>query len=128
MSKLSINGPYTLDADTGVIECDAGKVSDGYHTFEELYEHRCLLFLAFQSLWRRDALARDQAWKSRRHHDGTSYDGWFIAGMALPQGQISYHIPEKYWDLCDAPERETAPEWDGHTSQDVIERLRDWLG
>lgn len=27
------------------IPIDAGKVSDGYHTFDELYEHRCLLFI-----------------------------------------------------------------------------------
>lgn len=28
------------------VECDAEQVSDGYHTFGELYAHRCILFAA----------------------------------------------------------------------------------
>lgn len=110
------------------VECETGKVSDGYHTFDELYDHRCLLFLAFlHAIY--DGFMGDSAWKSRKHHDGSSFEGWFIAGLHLPvpAGQISYYIPEKYWDLCDAPERETAPEWDGHTSADVIHRVQEWL-
>src|SRR5215510_6881099 len=90
------------------IECETGKVSDGYHTFDELYDHRCLLFLAFQREY--------GGWKSRKHHDESSFEGWFIAGIQLPAGQISYHIPDKYWDLCPGEARKTAPEWDGHTS------------
>jgi hypothetical protein len=120
MGKLTINGPVS-------IECETGKLSDGYHTFDELYDHRCLLFLAFQAMVHRDTLPYSGAWKSRKHQDGSSFEGWFIAGLTLPQGSISYHIPDKFWDLCKGAERETAPEWDGHTSQDVIERLRLWL-
>ncbi len=108
-----------------LIECETGKVSDGYHTFDELYDHRCLLFLAFQAIVHQDTLPYSGAWKSRRHHDGSSFDGWFIAGLNLGlQGQITYHIPDKYWDLCKGAERETAPEWDGHTPDDVLDRLR----
>ena len=110
------------DGPTVEIDCETGKVSDGYHTFDELYDHRCLNFLGFQAM-----LHYCPAWKSRNHHDGSSFEGWFIAGIQLPEGQISYHIPDKYWDLCKAPEQKNAPEWDGHTSADVIDRLAGWL-
>jgi hypothetical protein len=129
MGKLIINNPRSVDfqADHIAVECETGKVSDGFHSFDELYDHRCLLFLGFQALWHQRAEPYSGAWKSRRHHDDTAFDGWFIAGLTLPQGQIAYHIPDKFWDQCKAPERDCAPAWDGHTSQDVIERLRLWL-
>jgi hypothetical protein len=132
MSKLIIPKPRLVEfnGDHFAVECDTGKVSDGYHTFDELYDHRCLLFLALQDAWCNQVLYGepcDCTWKSRRHHDGTAFDGWFIAGLTLPQGQITYHISEKYWDLCKAAERDTAPEWDGHTAQDVIDRLQSLL-
>jgi hypothetical protein len=120
MSKLVINGPITID-------CDTGKVSDSFHTFDELYDHRCLNFLAFQAMVHRVAGPYSGCWKSRRHHDDTGFEGWFVAGIELPQGQVTYHIPDKFWDLCQAVERERAPQWDGHTSADVLERLRLWL-
>lgn len=122
MGKLTVPGPiFPVE-----IECETGKVSDGYHTFDELYDHRCLSFLAFLHAIS-DCFMADSAWKSRKHSDGSGFDGWFITGLQLPAGQISYHIPDKYWDLCDAPEREAAPEWDGHTSAEVMARLTDWL-
>lgn len=38
---------------------------------------------------------------------------------------ISYHLPLSKWDECAfANEFEKAPEWDGHTSNDVLERLK----
>lgn len=88
-----------------------GNTSDGYHTFNELYEHRHALF----------ALLAD--WKSRLHSDGTMFDGWFIAGKDTPYGQITYHIPDRLWELYAVAELDKAPQWDGHTSSDVIERL-----
>ena len=123
MGKLTVQGPlFPVE-----IECETGKVSDGYHTFDELYDHRCLNFLLAHALWHQAALPHSGAWKSRKHHDGSGFEGWFIAGLTLPAGSISYHIPDKYWDLCKGHELETAPEWDGHTSADVIERLERWL-
>ena len=52
---------------------DPGKISDGYHTFEELYAHRIMLFICLMKS------NKDISWKSRVHGDGTSLDGWFIA-------------------------------------------------
>ena len=107
---------------------DMGEVSDGYHTFNELYEYRLLynasMFneLAKQNLY--------DVHKSKRHSDGEIPFGdsnWFIVMAELPTGQISNHYEMKDWDLFDIPEKETANEWDGHTPKDVAERLRRFL-
>ena len=68
---------------------------------------------------------RPDAWKSRVHSDGTSLDGWFIAGVGKsPGNQITYHLPDAKWDDCNVPELVKAPKWDGHTSKDVLRRLK----
>jgi len=100
---------------------DIGETSDGYHTFNELYEHRHALFLALCRAH------RTGGWCSRVHHDGSSMPGWFIAGISEVSGlTITYHLPDRLWDdavrTCHVLER--APEWDGHTSKDVIERIK----
>lgn len=110
----------SLKVDTQVVD-DPGKLSDGFHTFDELYEHRHTLFMVLynQNL--------DIAWKSKLHPDGTMFEGdWFIAGLNLPNGAITYHIPMRLWDSFDGQELERAPEWDGHTAEDVLKRLRGW--
>ena len=95
-----------------------GETSDGYHTFNELYHHRAVLFSVIVENY------RDAAWKAKKHHDGTMYDGMFIVGIDTPWGQASYHYDlDPYWDMFDCEEREAAPEWDGHTPDDAIERV-----
>lgn len=42
---------------------------------------------------------------------------------AVKTMQITYHLPAEDWDTLRVPELETAPEWDGHTSDDVLERI-----
>ena len=107
------------------LPCPVEQVSDGYHTFAELYEHRCVLFVALictiGPLYSR--------WRARLHTDGTMVDGWFIAGIDLPTGTITYHLPIAYWALLDgnAVSHERAPAWDGHTPDDVVFRLNEWL-
>ena len=66
---------------------DKGNVSDGYHTFNELYDHRNLLFIALCKAY------KDLAWCAIDHHDGTRYDGHLIVGIDLPSGTITYHLP-----------------------------------
>lgn len=104
------------------IECEnPGKISDGFHSFDELYAHRIFLFISLVKL------NKQISWRSRKHDDGTSYDGWFICGMDLPSGTITYHIPDKFWNMLDTIETlEVAKKWDGHTSEDVIRRLNNW--
>ena len=95
-----------------------GDTSDGYHSFNELYHHRAVLF----SVIVRDH--PDHAWKSKLHHDGTMYDGMFIVGIDTPEGQATYHYDiDHYWEMFDCKELERAPEWDGHTSDDAIARI-----
>ena len=95
-----------------------GDTSDGFHTFNELYHHRAVLF----SVIVRDH--RELAWKSKAHHDGTMYDGMFIVGIETPQGQATYHYDiDPYWDMFDCKELDRAPEWDGHTPDEAIERI-----
>lgn len=95
-----------------------GETSDGYHTFDELYHHRAVLF---------SVVVRDHAelaWKSKLHHDGTMYDGMFIVGIEAPQGQATYHYDiDPYWDMFGCRELDRAPEWDGHTPSEAIERI-----
>ena len=106
-----------------VIECDVGEVSDGSHTFNELYQHRHHLFIA---------LIRnlpDISWRARKNDDGSSYDGWFIAGIHLPTGDISYHMPDDKWKCLDGVgivTTECAPVWDLHESKDVVDRLEEY--
>ena len=59
-----------------------------------------------------------------RHHDGTMYDGMFIVGIETPKGQATYHYDiDPYWDMFDCKELDRAPEWDGHSPADAIERI-----
>lgn len=101
-----------------------GQISDGYHTFDELYEHRHRLFLCLLATY------TGASWASRTHSDGSSYEGWFVCGMILKEGQVSYHLPERLWPeveklgITENPQ----PEYDGHTAEDVVERLAGFFG
>ncbi len=95
-----------------------GETSDGYHTFNELYHHRAVLFSVIVKAF------PDQSWKARKHHDGTMYDGMFIVGIETSDGQATYHYDiEPYWDIFECKELEYAPEWDGHTPAQAIARI-----
>lgn len=118
---------------------DDGKriqVSDGYHTFRELYAHRFRLFIAlckmiFKARLSNLALDKDdyRIWRSKKHKDGSMYRGMFVMGISFIKGkQISYHLPLALWkDTWFAEELKTAPEFDGHTSEDVLKRLQELL-
>jgi len=95
-----------------------GETSDGYHTFNELYEHRHALFIALLKAH------PEKAWKSKKHRDGIMFDGWFIAGLETPDGQVTYHMPLHLWDDVEAEVIHVAQKWDGHTSNDVISRIK----
>lgn len=95
-----------------------GETSDGYHTFNELYHHRAVLFSVIVANY------PDRAWKSKKHHDGTMYDNMFIVGIDTPDGQATYHYDvDPYWDMFACKVLENAPEWDGHTPAQAIERI-----
>lgn len=100
------------------------QVSDGYHTFDELYDHRIILFVKLCEAY--NDMGRYIVWKSKLHHDGSAYEGWFIMGIGTMKGdQMTYHLPMKFWEETEhITELDKAPEWDGHTSNDVLERLK----
>ena len=98
---------------------DIGETSDGYHTFNELYEHRHMLFMALCHTY------TSTSWKSKLHDDGSEMKGWFIAGVVTPKGKtITYHLPMRLWKNFKVSKLVRAPKWDGHTSNDVLKRLK----
>lgn len=106
---------------------------DGYHTFDELYEHRITLYITLckitEALDVESGRGSGDVWRSRRHSDGDLCFGtgtMFVLGVGKNAGkQITYHIPIERWGETDFAETlEKAPEFDGHTSDDVLERLK----
>lgn len=78
---------------------DMGNVSDGYHTFNELYRYRMLYNAAFfNELAKGDV----KVCKSHKHYDGEECFGGI-------------------------PELDTAWEWDGHTPNEAADRIESYL-
>lgn len=89
-------------------------ISDGYHTFGELYHHRAILFSVICNTY------KDKAWKSKLHDDSTMFDDMFIVGVETPEGHYAYHYHiNPYWDMFDVKELEYAPKYDGHKPSDI---------
>ena len=132
---------------------DIGDLSDGYHTFNELYEFRKIYNASLFNEWALDYYGvlkghgvtdvmtihpeiqnflnnikpKYNVHKSWRHSDGELCfgGGWFIVSAMLPTGLISNHYKAEDWDLFKIPEVEKALyEFDGHTSEDVLNRLK----
>ena len=102
-------------------------ISDGCHTFGELYNHRITLYMALCSILSNNS---NEVWMSKLHSDWTSFDWWFILWYWYEEwSQITYHIPIENRDKClkFANELLMAPTFDWHTSDDVIERLEKLL-
>lgn len=94
-------------------------VSDGYHTFDELYEHRIRLFLVLLAVAAQNDL--QMGW-SKRHSDGELCfgGGWVLAWITTPSGlQARYHLNESFIleNKGLAPlmyfQNEKAPVWNG---------------
>lgn len=98
-------------------------VSDGHHTFGDLYEERAYLFSTLCNSF------PDLSWKSRKHYDEENdpmFNGDFIAGINTPRGIVTYHFKNKYWDLFKVAERERAFKYDGCGCDiKVLESLND---
>ncbi|GAA3600869.1 hypothetical protein GCM10022223_15660 [Kineosporia mesophila] len=101
-----------------------GSISDGFHTFDELYEFRLLYHAHAVRAWLAAGYPVVRSWK---HYDGEPCfgGGWFIVVAQLPTGQVSNHYRTANWSLfAGVPEAGTAPEWDGHNVADVARRMR----
>ena len=90
-----------------------GDLSDGYHTYNELYGHRMILFSIICNTY------PSRAWKSKLHSDGTMFHGYFVVGIDTIQGQFTYHYEMRHWDKFNVKELKKAPEYDGHTPSDI---------
>ena len=128
IDKISIKPIDAKLAESYCNEKDMGNVSDGYHTFNELYYYRMLYNAAFFN-----ELAKQndvKVVKSKRHSDGNipfNDKNMFIVQAELPTGQISNHYNIKYWDMFNIEEVDVADEWDGHTPQQAAERLEKYI-
>ncbi len=101
---------------------DIGDFSDGFHTFNQLYHQRAILFAAIVNTH------PEISWKSLKHEDGNccfDSDGkWFIVGIDTPEGSYTYHYEtDKYWNIFKCKELECGKHWDGHSEKDVIRLL-----
>lgn len=105
---------YAISCVENAPTVDVEKMSDGYHTFADLYEQRLVLSAAL-------AKNNPHAWKSKRHEDGSVPfgGGWFIMGFDTDEGCYTYHYELKDWDLFQCKELDKGKPWDGHTSKDV---------
>ena len=106
----------------------AGNVSDGYHTFNELYRYRMLYNAALFNMMAK--FNNYNIIKSKKHSDGEPCfgGGWFVVMATLPTGQISNHYEMKYWNLFNIKEADRAYAFDGHTPEMAADRLEKFIG
>ena len=100
-----------------------GDTSDGYHTFNELYDYRRVYNAALFNEWA--SQGKYDVHKSWKHSDGKDCfgGGWFIVVAELPTGQASNHYEAQYWDNFVIPSKDTANEYDGHTPKQALSRI-----
>lgn len=102
---------------------ETDEVSDGFHTFGELYDHRRALTAVLAGA----AASAGDSWRSKAHHpddDPMFEGGYFIVGIKLPTGTITYHYELTHWDdFAATPELEHAPKWDGAAPSATVDRL-----
>lgn len=118
MSNLFREGSRWVPSD-GI---NTDEITDGHHTFGELYDHRRALTAVLAA----GAADVGDSWRSKAHHpdDDPMFEGYFIVGIELPTGTITYHYKLHHWDdFAAVPEREHAPKWDGATPDDTVTRL-----
>lgn len=88
-----------------------GNISDGFYTFDDLYEHRNRLTAALLNL--AAALGLECGW-SRQYSDGQLCygGGWNIVWISPPDTtiEIKYHLPESV-KLPEKLERKLGPKW-----------------
>lgn len=111
-----VEGVYSLTEEEFNITHQQGPIeliTDGYHSFKELYQHRCILFSVICNS------NKELSWKSKKHADGSMFKDYFIVGINTKEGSFTYHYHIDEWDRFKVKELDNAPEWDGHTSQDI---------
>jgi hypothetical protein len=100
----------------------AKDVSDGAHTFGELYDHRTALFLLLIS----DDV--DNSWWSIKDSNGKDCSPYILCGLMLfkTKTEVTYHLDSSYiptLETIGVKELKQAPKWDGHISTDTHDRI-----
>lgn len=95
--------------------CNIEDLSDGYHSFKDLYKQRLYLSAALVNAY------HEKSWKSKLDENGNPWfdGGWFLVCIDTPAGPYSYHYENKDWDLFECRELDRAKPFDGHTPDDV---------
>lgn len=119
-----------------LLRTNVGQVSDGSHSFNELYDHRCVLFLCLMCFIAENGAQEygvTDVWWSEKHAAGDMFEGYVIVGIETAEGQCTYHIKDNpYGEILRQVlsssatmirHLDHAPEWDGHDSNDVLARL-----
>ena len=110
--KEEITKARTFKAKGAKFEVHGADISDGYHTFTELYDHRVALYLALCKLSGLPCFYK------------LDYEEWFCVYLETSEGQISYHVPNKFLDSVKGFASYSKDHvWDKHTGGDVISRL-----
>lgn len=102
-------------------------VSNGHHSFGELYDFRMVLTAAFFNSLSADAMHK--TYKSQHHHESDTEmdEGWFVTGAVLHGKPISFHYEMKLWDLFHVATTESSPAYEPYTSAEAFERLVDFV-
>ena len=106
-----------------VDEMDDGEmtngISDGSHTFGDLYYQRMMLTSVIaKAIMSTKNLGTVR--RSKLHDDGTMFKDYFIIYFTTPDGNFSYHYHMDNWDnFWFVPEVDKAIKWDGHSDLDV---------
>lgn len=125
--EIAINSPYNLDP----ITITPTGISDGYHTFDELYYYRMLYNANMVNLLVLCKTGFPQLFtdfdviKSKKHYDNKPCygGGWFIVVIKTPWGQISNHYKLEHWNNFKCREAKKAWKWDNHTMKESTERM-----
>lgn len=128
---MKIHYPLINDIRYLDIEIKCDDISDGYHTFTELYNHRHALFCALTKIYDNyitPLKTKVKCYKSKLHNDGTMFEDSFIVWIEAIKFDgsltiIDYHLPNDWWDKFNLLEVHNSHEYDGHSSNDVIKRL-----
>ena len=97
------------------------KVSDVYHTFEDLYKRELVLFRLISSL------CPKLCFKTLKHFDEENdpmFNGDFMVGIYTPLGPASYHFKLRYLDAFSHIEfQDHGPRYEGYTEEEKNERI-----
>jgi len=109
---------------------EVAKLSDGHHTFDELYEFRKVYNAMTANLLSK--YTDFPIYKSWKHSDGEYCFGedkkWFIVEMHLPTGQVSNHYRAIEWDLFKIKEVEIPTiEYNGHKPKDTLITMSEFI-